>query len=620
MLSRRDAPLAPLLPRKALSLLGGNACIIHGEARRVVIASFYPNPERGPAGAPDIAKAIAARSLGGDGGRTCRGLARQYALKGSQKTHGEGSLCVSLGHAPYVASRPGFHASSRRSCFLSTSLLADAPNNYPTDLSNADSPQRRLPDFLYSFSRLHRGFSLFKRIIRHPPCTSTMPVSHWSDTTPGWSAGQPSRVAYPHDMSYDLPFIDEPRPSRIDPWVSENIDRTREGSLPWMNFHFPPTRSYPSISQAVLTDAVRAADHHGPVASAPDGSRVTGASAQGMERPDLTPDSDTDLDYDSDDPDWIAYMADTKTEQDPKLDYSRDTTSCGSELDPEEVSQSSPDPVSTPLSESPTANTSVPSTSIRRGQLRNADLRKKAKLRERQEVLMGRGVCRTSSSRARDMPLTLVDELIDLTDSAGHKDYKGYAIHQSRTPEGKRTYSFLDPNAALKVAKKIVPLLSLISLPRKASRLAQLNAMRAAVSRSSTSRSDVVTPTTLTAGSEPMRTRLPNASKADQLERNGRRLRNLARAYFILEARGIRRMRRVQSQRVPREFLDALVTQTDSANPQSAVPEYLGLVIHDTAASKHASEPILLDWRETVWTEGDGESVSLLRPWMEKYR
>lgn len=79
-------------------------------------------------------------------------------------------------------------------------------------------------------------------------------------------------------------------------------------------------------------------------------------------------------------------------------------------------------------------------------------------------------------------------------------------------------------------------------------------------------------------------------------------------------------MRRVQSQRVPREFLDALVTQTDSANPQSAVPEYLGLVIHDTAASKHASEPILLDWRETVGTEGGGESVSLLRPWMEKYR
>jgi hypothetical protein len=214
------------------------------------------------------------------------------------------------------------------------------------------------------------------------------------------------------------------------------------------------------------------------------------------------------------------------------------------------------------------------------------------------------------------MPLALVDELIDLTDSAGHKEYKGYAIHESRTPEGKRTYSFLDPQAALKVAKKIVPLLSPTSLPRKVSRLAQLSAMRATVLR----RSDVMTPTTLTARSEPMRTRLPKASRADQLERNGRRLRNLARAYFILEARGIRRTRRVQSQRVPREFLDALVTQTDSADPQSAVPEFLGLVIHDTAASKNASEPILLDWRETVGTEGGGESVSLLRPWMEKYR
>ena len=41
---------------------------------------------------------------------------------------------------------------------------------------------------------------------------------------------------------------------------------------------------------------------------------TTDASAQGMALPDLTPDSDTDLDYDSDDPDWIAYMADTKTE------------------------------------------------------------------------------------------------------------------------------------------------------------------------------------------------------------------------------------------------------------------------------------------------------------------
>lgn len=236
----------------------------------------------------------------------------------------------------------------------------------------------------------------------------------------------------------------------------------------------------------------------------------------------------------------------------------------------------------------------------------NAERKRFATIRQRQVTLMTRGIRRTPAACPSDMPLTLLDKLVTFTENSDPDEYAGYAIHMSRAADGKRIYSFLDPQAAIRVGETTLPLLATPSAPAVETHLEDAHPGTTTFSRPVSSR-----------GSKQSR-----GARRDRREDRERRLRRLAKAYFILEARGVRRTSQFPTQRAPPIYVEGVIAHIDllSVDPLSEEPECSGLVLHNTAVSRHACHPVLLDWRERVGLEGGGRSESLLLPWMEKYR
>jgi hypothetical protein len=174
--------------------------------------------------------------------------------------------------------------------------------------------------------------------------------------------------------------------------------------------------------------------------------------------------------------------------------------------------------------------------------------------------------------------------------SANNKSYEGYTIHQApkKTPSAPRTYLFLDPEAARKIGKSLRPL-----------HLKEWNKLK---------QSDT-----------PDGAGAPVTARA---QANNRYLRRLVEAYDTLDSRGTRRVRGVDPQALPLTWLrDVALRQTENcttedeeAGKTSATGKVIVMTVNPKAGRK---KPTLVDERDV---KGGGEIVSLLLPWMDKYR
>lgn len=112
---------------------------------------------------------------------------------------------------------------------------------------------------------------------------------------------------------------------------------------------------------------------------------------------------------------------------------------------------------------SPDSGAHAQTVHTRQRQTRAMGLRKRHdKVRQRQLMLMRRGIGRTKGLSAQAMPLGYLNSLISQTADAGHSmKYEGYAIHETRDADGRRSYRFLDPDTAMSIPGGTLPLLQM---------------------------------------------------------------------------------------------------------------------------------------------------------------
>lgn len=392
---------------------------------------------------------------------------------------------------------------------------------------------------------------------------------------------------------------------QTDPWILDATDHTAGETLPWMRAPLWPSPLSPNSRQArrMLDDTMMALSP----AAVPSGSfsnevsdDVYGASRTLADLPKqlkgkrvstletaptsyhcptsqegVWPDSNSEYDFDSEDPDWDLGSESDESGHLGKGGDDGDSIQQGlSHVEGD--TQQPPSAASSPLSDR--MDIVVPSQNLTYTQKRSSKCGQKLK------TLKDRGVLRTSSTVATHIPLNRLDEYLKLTRDAGSgrspSKHAGYVIHEvpKTSPTDKRRFSFMSPAAARDSGLALKPLIVWDH-----------------------------TATSLSTGSlrppRPIsqRTGLPVPSQA---KRHNTHLRKKVAAYFTLDARGLRCTSTAATSTGLRslqlDWLTDLIKQTDRGVGDGTVGHrpLAGMVLHNTAAKKKPFAPTLLNWRE----------------------
>lgn len=303
----------------------------------------------------------------------------------------------------------------------------------------------------------------------------------------------------------------------------------------------------------------------------------------------IWPDSDSEFEFNPEDLQWDVGGADDEGEHldkgDDSSDYSYNESATQHELQ-----------VGASALPSDHMDTDI---SANKGLTKVQNLRNQKKQRLR--ILMNRGILRSSVTTALAIPLWYLDKIIKSTSDSvpGQRKYEGYAIHKlprrsiSKAERRAGMYSFLDPKTASKAGMLLKVLLTSESNTPRPARISK-------------------------------RTGATLPSRRSRVGSYGQHLGRLAAAYFTLDDRGVRCTRDVDTRRVKLNWLRDVLERTDpetATGAGEAGKVRTRFVIHNTAPKGEPMAPILLDLGETIGSDDEGETVSLVSgQWINKYR